>query len=152
MSLKGPSRQIERRYIREYVLTRFPKRQWAAWNMPIGLPPEELRRANPDLQLRTFNSWRAYADALVHDGAVIWLIEAKINNIKRGVGDLDRYMTIVRQTPELHRFQDTEINPLLVIPLDDQVTIQHAQTRGFSVDVYRPEWVADYLRERGILA
>ncbi len=143
---------IERRYIQEYVVQAFPDRVWAQWNVPIGPFPEKMVKQFPDRPPTSFNPWRSFADALVDDGKQLILIEAKIHNLKRGVGDLDRYMSIIRETPELVRYKDTPIELRLVIPMDDPTTMAHAQRRGVTVAIYRPQWVLDYLKERGILA
>lgn len=152
MSPPRKIRMIERRYVQEYVLQAFPGRVWAQWNVPIGPIPETLLRAHPDISLKTAKPWRSFADALVYDGKKLFLIEAKIHNLKRGVGDLDRYMSIIRETPELQRYKSTPIELRLVIPMDDPTTMAHAQQRQVVVAIYRPQWVIDYLKERGILA
>jgi len=143
-------RQIERRYIVEYVMQKFPDRVAVRFNAPIGLPPEELLKRYPGEDPRAFQKWRSYADAIVILRDRIVLIEAKIHDLRRGVGDLLDYAAIFWDTPEMAAYRDKRLELLLVIPVPDYRTLESAKRHKVAVDIYCPSWVEEYRKERGL--
>jgi len=144
---RRPYRHVERRYIVEYVTNKFPNRIWAGFNIRLGLPPDELRKRYPNIPESHFKVWMPTADAIVVTKDSIYVVEAKIRNPRSALGQLVDYARRIPDTPELKRFLPRQIIKLLVIPLEDPELIKTCQELGINIDVYRPAWVVDYLRE-----
>lgn len=151
MVTRKPSQQVERRFVREFVINEYPKRQWVRFNAPLGIVPEALQKQYPDVPIKRFQKWRRYVDAVVMKEKQIILIEGKIHNIKRGVGDLEDYLQMLKLTPEFKDYMDREIVPTLVIPYEDPYTIARCDEKGFTVKIYLPNWLKEYLKQKGIL-
>jgi len=128
-------------------MNKFPNRIFASFNVRLGLPPEELRKRYPDIPESHFKVWMPTADAIVVTKERIYVVEAKIRNPRNALGQLVDYARRLPNTPELKRFFPREIVKLLVIPLEDPELIMTARELGINIDVYRPDWVIDYLRE-----
>lgn len=148
---RRPYRQIERRYVLEYVLNRFPNRLWAGFNVRLGPPPEVMRKMYPDVPPSHFKVWQPWVDAIVVTPQYLYVIEAKIRNPRMAIGQLLDYAERVPYTPELARWLPREIIKLLVIPFRDPMIVDLCRKYGIQVDVYRPQWVIDYMREVGLI-
>jgi len=145
-------RPIERRYIVEYVATHFPNAERSFFNVRLGKPPQEAKKAAPHLSDKWFKVWTPYADAIVVDKEHIWVIEAKIRNPRPAIGQLIDYVRRVPDTPLLQPYlPNRSIVPLLVMPLEDPEMIRTAELYGVVVDIFMPKWVEEYLREIHVL-
>ncbi len=145
-------RAIERRYIIEYVYTKWPNPTAVFFNIRLGKPPGEAKKAAPHLEEKWFKVWTPYADAIVVDKEHVWVIEAKIRNPRQALGQLIDYVRRVPDTKKLWRYlPNRSIVPLLVMPLEDPEIVRTAELYGIVVDFFRPKWVEEYLREIGIL-
>jgi len=132
-------------------MNKFPERIFTCFNMRLGPPPEELKKRYPDLNPRYFMIWQPFADAVVVTKDTIWIIEAKIRNPTGAVGQLKRYVMAAYETPELKKYMDRPVKGLLVMALRNPEIERFALMEGIQVDYYMPKWVADYLREVGVL-
>lgn len=148
---RRPYRQIERRYIVEYVAKKYHQRIAVFFNIRLGPPPEEAKKAYPELPERWFKPWKAFADAVVVTDSTIDVIEAKIRNPRQAIGQLLDYARRVPYTPELKRYLGRAIRKILVIPLKDPEIEKTAAEYGIVVDYYTPKWVLDYMREVGLI-
>ena len=144
---RRPYRQIERRYVIEYVVNKFPNRIWAAFNVRLGMPPKRMREMYPDVPPEHFKVWLPTADAVVVDGSYIYVIEAKIRQPRAAIGQLLDYARRVPETPDLRRFLPREVVKVLVVPLKDPELEKTCEMYGIKVDYFCPQWVLDYMRE-----
>ena len=149
--IRGKYRMIERRYVIEYVFKRFKEAVWRGFNVRLGMPPEEWRKRYPELSHRWWKVWMAYADAVVVTDDAIWIIEAKIRNPRTAIGQLLDYRERLKVTPEFKQWLNRPIKLLLVIPIPAPEIESLAKNYGIEVDHYLPEWVANYMREVGLL-
>ncbi len=148
---RRPYRQIERRYVVEYVAAKYPKRVAAYFNLRLGLPPEELRRRYPELPPEWGRVWMPFADAVVITESTIDVIEAKIRNPRQALGQLLDYVRRVPYTPELRRYLGREVRPILVMPYRDPEIERTCAEIGIYVDYFRPLWVEEYMKSVGLL-
>ena len=148
---RGKYRRVERRYVVDYVLNKFPNRLKVYFNLRLGPPPEHVKRAFPGLPRGYYKVYQRYADAVVITDTHIILIEAKVHNIKVGIGYLLEYKTLVCQTPELRPYCNRELRLLLVIPIPDPWVLNNARSLGIDVDIYCPDWLKSILREKHLL-
>jgi len=142
---------IERRYVVEYVMNKFPERVYTHFNMRLGPPPSELAKKYPNMNPRWFKVWQPFADAIVVTRDTLWVIEAKVRNPTGAIGQLKRYILSVYETPELKPYLDRPVKGLLVMPLRHPIIERFALLEGIYVDYYCPRWVEDYLREVGVI-
>jgi len=144
-------RRVEREYVVDYVANKFPRRLKAYFNLRLGPPPEFVRRAYPNLPPGYFRSWQRYADAVVVTDDGLYLIEAKVHNLRIGISYLLEYKDLIPQTPELRPYINRPLHLRLVIPVPDPWIMQNAQKFGIEVDVYQPEWLVPILKEKGLI-
>lgn len=142
--------QRERRYIVEYVNEEYPDRVTAMLNVAIGLPPEELFKAHPEIPLENFRRWRFYVDAVVVTKGEIIVIEGKIRKISEGLGQLMLYTALLPDTPELQPWINKPLIAELVCPRPDPRVIAFASSVGIRVVIWTKPWVQQYLREIGL--
>jgi len=143
-------KQRERRYVPEYVEQKYPARVAVFYNMAIGPAPEDLSSAYPDIALSHFRRWRYWIDAVVILRDRMVLIEGKLRNPQDGIGQLLLYRSLLPETPELKPYRGLPIEARIVVPREDPRIIAFAHANNIVVDIYRPEWALEYLRELGL--
>jgi len=144
-------RRVEREYVVDYVLNKFPRRLKVYFNLRLGPPPAHVAKAYPNLPRGYFKVWQRYADAVVITDDAVYLIEAKVHNIKVGPGYLVEYRQLLPQTPELKPYLNRPIHLRLVIPVPDPWVINTCKQLGIEVDIYQPEWLVPILKEKGLI-
>jgi len=144
-------RVVERRYVVDFVINHFKNRKFVYFNAPIGPTPEVLRKAYPELPESYFRRWRRFVDAIVVLPDSVVIIEAKIRDPFKGLGDLIHYKSLVPQTPELAPYLTLPIRYMLVAPIERPDIKFLAQQHGIEFVKYVPDWVIPYLKETGWL-
>lgn len=144
-------KQRERRYVPEYCEKTYPERVAIFYNMAVGPAPEELNRLHPEVPLAAFRRWRFWIDAVVILQDRMILVEGKLRQVQGGLGQLLFYQWMLPQTPELAPYKHLAVEMVLVIPKPDPRILGFADRMGITVDVYRPEWAMEYLRELGMV-
>ena len=97
--------------------------------------------------VRVGRPWRLEVDALVFADTKLVLAEAKVYNLRDGVGDLLCYRPQIPVTPELQEYKDWPVEMVLVIPWTSDWALEIAETAGVNVDVFCPDWLVDYIEE-----
>lgn len=141
-------RRVEREYVVDYVVNKFPNRVKAYFNLRLGAPPSWVKKAYPNVPAGYFKVWQRYADAVVITETAIFLIEAKVHNIKVGPGYLLEYKNLVPQTPELRPYLGRPLHLRLVIPIPDPWVAETCKQLGIELDIYQPEWLIPLLKEK----
>lgn len=138
----------ERRYIVEWANLRFPEAE-KMFNVPLGPVPESLIAELGSLEkaARTFRSWRPKIDAVLKLPDKAIFAEAEILDPKNAIGDLLYYRELIPETPDLGEILNMKHEFWLVIPTYLKWVQEFATKRGIVVDIYTPEWLADYLEE-----
>jgi hypothetical protein len=77
-----------------------------------------------------------------------FLIEAKIRDVKAGIGDLLYYRGMVPQTLDMPFYDGQPISYRLVVPWMIPWVQNAATVAGVEVVVHAPAWIADYVKER----
>jgi hypothetical protein len=112
----------------------------------VGQIPSELDVAGlDDAELRMVGVWRRWVDAVVVDPPLIRVIEAAILPDPGDVSQLELYLHLLPMTPELREFEHLRPAGMLVYALDDPVIRRLAADRNFTVEIYQPVWLAQYL-------
>jgi len=141
-------KERERRYISEYMLTTWPRGEWQL-NVELGpIPQEYVDRYGLGRAAALFRPTRPRVDAVKWQDDKYYLLEAKIRNIKDGIGDLYYYRGMAARTPDLPFYDGQPIVCRLVVPwMIDWIRVA-AEEAQVEVVVFWAEWIAEYVEER----
>lgn len=143
-----PRKERERRYISEYLLAAFPKGDYQL-NVELGpIPQEYVDRYGFGKAAAMFRPTRPRVDAVKWTKDAYYLIEAKVRDIKAGIGDLSYYKGMVPQTLDLPFYDGQPIICRLVVPWMIDWIKAAAEAAQVEVVVFWSEWIADYVKER----
>lgn len=141
-------KERERRYISEYLLKAFPEGGYQL-NVELGpIPKEYVDRLGIGKAAALFRPTRPRVDAVKWTPNKYILIEAKIRDIKAGIGDLSYYRGMAERAPDLPFYDGQPIVLQLVVPwMIDWIKVA-AEAAKVEVVVFFVEWIADYVKER----
>lgn len=143
-----PRQERERRYISEYMKVHFPDGNWQI-NVELGpIPKEYVDRYGLGKAAAMFRPTRPRVDAVRWTKDRYYLIEAKLRDIKAGIGDLSYYKGMAKATPDLPFYDGQEIVSQLVVPWMIDWISWAAEAAQVEVVVFWVDWVADYIKER----
>lgn len=143
-----PRKERERRYIAEYMKFQWPEGGWQL-NVPIGpIPPEYIDRYGLGKAAALFRPTRPRVDAVKWTPNAYYLIEAKVRDIKAGIGDLSYYRGMLPNTRDLPFYDGQLVVLRLVVPWMIEWIRAAADSAGVEVVVYWVDWIADYVKER----
>lgn len=138
----------ERRYISEYMLDTWPAGEYQL-NVELGpIPQDYVQRYGLTKAAALFRPTRPRIDAVKWQPDIYYLIEAKIRDIKAGIGDLSYYASIIPQTPDLPFYSGQPIVRRLIVPWMLDWLAPVATAAGVEVIVYERDWIQEYVRER----
>lgn len=143
-----PRQERERRYISEYMMKTWPEGNWQL-NVELGpIPQEYVDRYGLGKAAALFRPTRPRVDAVKWLPGAYYLIEAKIRDIKAGIGDLSYYKGMIAQTKDLPYYEGQPVILRLVVPWMIDWIRSAADAAGVEVVVFWSEWIADYVKER----
>lgn len=143
-----PRKERERRYIADYMKFAFPEGGWQL-NVELGpIPKEYVDRYGLGKAAAMFRPTRPRVDAVKWMPRAYYLIEAKIRDIKAGIGDLTYYRGMIKNTPDLPFYDGQPIICRLVVPWMIDWIRAAAEAAQVEVVVYWADWIADYVKER----
>jgi len=143
-----PRKERERRYIAEYMKDTWPEGNWQL-NVELGpIPQEYVTRYGMTKAAALFRPTRPRVDAVKWLPDVYYIIEAKIRDIKAGIGDLLYYKGMAEKALDLPFYDGQPIISRLVIPWMIDWMRDAADAAQIEVAVFSPDWIADYVRER----
>lgn len=141
-------KERERRYISEYMLDTWPAGGWRL-NVQLGPIPQDLiDRHGPIQAARIFQPTRPRVDAVMPTDDAYYLIEAKVRDVKNGIGDLTFYRGLASKTLDLPGYTGQPIVARLVIPWMIEWMQDAADANQVDVRVFERDWIADYVKER----
>ena len=143
-----PRQERERRYIAEYMMKTWPEGNWQL-NVELGpIPQEYVDRYGLGKAAAMFRPTRPRVDAVKWLPGAYYLIEAKIRDIKAGIGDLSYYKGMILNTPDLPYYEGQPVILRLVVPWMIEWIRAAADSAGVEVIVFWQDWIADYVKER----
>ncbi len=143
-----PRQERERRFIAEYMMKTWPEGKWQL-NVELGpIPQEYVQRYGMERAAALFRPTRPRVDAVKWLPGAYYLIEAKIRDIKAGIGDLLYYKGMVSQTPDLPYYEGQPIIYRLVVPWMIDWIKAAADSAQVEVVVFMADWIAAYAEER----
>jgi hypothetical protein len=141
-------KERERRYIAEYMMAEWPGGGWQL-NVELGpIPQEYVDRYGLGKAAAIFRPTRPRVDAIKWTTDQYYIIEAKLRDIKAGIGDLSYYRDMITRTPDLPFYDGQPITYRLVIPYMIDWIRQAADAAKVEVIVYHADWIDEYVRER----
>lgn len=141
-------KERERRYISEYMRDTYPRGDYLV-NVELGpIPQEYVSRYGLAKAAALFRPTRPRVDAVHWSPDEYVLIEAKLRDIKTGIGDLMYYLQQAKIAPDLPHYDGQPIVTRLVVPFDLAWLRPAADAAGVEVVVYYQDWISDYVRER----
>lgn len=143
-----PRQERERRLISEYLKDAFPEGGYQV-NVELGpIPKEYVQRMGFARAAAMFRPTRPRIDAVKWSPDQYILIEAKLRDIKSGIGDLLYYRNIIPKTLDLPEYTGQPITTRLVIPWMLDWLTPVAQANNIEVVIFAPDWVSEYVKER----
>ena len=138
----------EGRLVGEYLAVRFPDVRTAqrvrVGSYAASLDPAELTPG----EARMLGVWRRWVDAVVFLADHTLLIEAAIVPDPGDVAQLDLYRELWPMTPEYRDRRELPVLGRLVYAVDDPPIKVLASRWGFTVDIFRPPWIDEYLSRK----
>jgi len=143
-----PRQERERRYISEYMMKTWPEGGWQL-NVELGpIPKEYVDRYGQGKAAAMFRPTRPRVDAVKWTPDRYYLIEAKIRDIRTGIGDLSYYKGMLASTADLPFYEGQPIICRLVVPwMIDWIRVA-ADAAGIDVVVFEADWIQAYVEER----
>lgn len=143
-----PRKERERRYISNCMKDFYPDMHWQL-NVELGLiPPEYVERYGLSRAAALFRPTRPRVDAVRWTPTAYYLIEAKLRDIKAGIGDLMFYRAQIKTTPDLPFYDGQPIKCLLFMPWMIDRLLESAKEAEIEVIVKWYEWIGEYIEER----
>lgn len=143
-----PRKERERRYIAEYMKDTWPEGNWQL-NVELGpIPQEYVDRYGLGKAAALFRPTRPRVDAVKWTPEAYYLIEAKVRDIKAGIGDLTYYGAMVKNTLDLPFYEGQPVIRRLVVPWMIDWIKWAADAAQVEVVVFWVDWIADYIKER----
>lgn len=141
-------REIEPRWVAEYVATFFP-REIVKLRTPLGSIPQSLvDEFGADKALRLYRPSRPEVDACVLKKRRIIIIEAKIFKFMDGLSKLPVYRSLIASTPELADFAGWPVDMQLLVAKKVSWVEEAAIKQGIEVVEWSPPWVTQVWEER----
>jgi len=141
-------KERERRYIAEYMVHQWPEGDWQL-NVELGpIPQDYVNRLGLARAAALFRPTRPRVDAVKWTKDRYYIIEAKIRDIKAGIGDLSYYGNMISRTPDLPFYDGQVVIRRLVVPWMIDWIQWAADAAQVEVVVFEKEWIAEYVRER----
>jgi hypothetical protein len=126
----------------------FPDMNWQL-NVELGeIPSEYVQRYGMAKAAALFRPTRPRVDAVRWEPDRYLLIEAKLRDIKSGIGDLLYYRNMLPSTPDLPFYKGQPFVFRVVVPWMLEWLQPMATAAGVEVDVKHYDFIDDYVKER----
>ena len=128
----------------EYLLEKFPQAV-TMHRVPLGAIPDELKEIHgPAAAVKWFRPSRPVADAIALFGRRLFLIEGKIFDPNRAIGQLLFYSRLIPSTPELKDYKDFTIIMQLVTARAPPWASRADLFPEIQIIEYQPAWIQEY--------
>jgi len=141
-------REIEPRWVAEYVLANYPEDP-VKYRVPLGAIPTDVEeRLGPEKARRSFRPWRPEVDALVLQKARLILVEGKIFKYMDGLSKLPIYKSLIPSTPELQAYKALPVDMELLLVRPVSWVTEAAEKAGVRIVLWAPPWIIPIWEER----
>jgi len=148
MAFSKPRRELEPRWVSEYMAATYPKAE-VRMRVPLGPIPKETSADYGLMKgLRVYRPWRPEVDAAARWTNKTILVEAKIFKYMDGLSKLPVYKSLLPDTPELAHWP-TDVIMELLIPAPITWVLSAAQNQGVRVvHTFVPDYIKQVWEER----
>lgn len=143
------AQRIERemRLLKEYIAQTYPN-SLAWFRVRLGPYPESISLgAGIEVSGKVKSVYNRWADAVVIDGEMVLLFEAKIRSEPGALAQLELYRKLLPETPEFASISQRIVQPVLLSAFPDPEVDAMARDKGFWTRIYTPDWVKRYWEE-----
>jgi len=141
-------RDIEPRWVSEYVVAKFPRAP-VKFRCPLGPIPRELTEIyGKEKAIRVYRPYRPEVDALVMARDRLVLIEAKIFKYMDGLSKLPVYKALIPDAPELRPWVGWRVDMQLLVPRRLDWVVAAGKRMGVEILDWAPDWVLKIWEER----
>jgi len=139
---------LEEEMLVKYVNQRWPGgRTW--FHVRLGkLPDLEIPGLDPEKARRLAMPAMPEIDAVVVDGADVWLIEAKVVRVWENLGKMLLYKALLPQTPGWENVDVSKIKLLMVVARAPPELIAAAAAQAVQVEKYTTARIEEFLASR----
>lgn len=130
-------RQIEPRFVNDWLMLNYPNELWIT-RQHIGPIPKKTVAA-------AYGVLMNWVDAIVIMPNKILLIEAKLRNEVKGIGQLLLYESLFAQTPKFSRYHTRPIEKILLCLRNIPAVKEEAEKQGIKYITYKPAWLLQEL-------
>jgi len=88
-----------------------------------------------------------YADGILQLPSEVLIIEAKVKATPGAIGQVKFYLRQAFRTPDLQPWMALPFVPVVLFAEDDSDVSNFARQEGCRVEIYTPQWIADYLTQ-----
>jgi len=133
--------------LREWALLRYPGvRLWEQ----LRLGPTEAKLVGVEVSPALENALRVenwYADGVLILPHEVLIVESKIKATPAAEGQVNFYVERAFATPFLQPYMNLPFQAVLLFGESDPVVENFCRRKGCRVEVYTPQWIADYLTQ-----
>ena len=128
--------QHEKRYTNDFFRAFYLDQHWQprVWLGPGDPSGDEFK----------FGPRTRWADAIVFQPNLITIVEFKLEPKPDGIGQLDLYEQMFRQTLRFQRYWDRPIKKVLVTTRIDDAIQELAVLHNIDYVVFRPSWISTW--------
>jgi len=135
----------ESRLVGEWLAQRWPGRR-TLQHVRLGRLPDGLDTTGlSPSELTALGVYRRYCDALIVDPPTLWVAEAMIVPKPGKVSQLELYIELLPDTPELGPLLSLAPRGVLVSAVDDPTLARMCAKRNLNWQLFTPAWVGSYL-------
>jgi hypothetical protein len=146
---RGKYRQVERRWVIEYIMTRCANAIYKIAHKRLGsVSPDIVKRA-ARLPSNVYKVYLPYADAICIWPDRIEIIEFKVHDPMKAISQLMYYKALAMVDADLKKFMPRPVVVKLVYWRDDPNIRAMCQANGIIFEVDHPPWLDPILRDYG---
>jgi hypothetical protein len=147
---RKPRREWEAEYVAEYCSKAYPNTR-VVYHARLGqFPPEMRETTEEEAEQRMLRVYMRWADAIAFPEGEVHIIEGKLlpHHYLKGITELELYIRLFKETAEYRDYRALPTIGVLVVPVEDPVTMQIARSRGIRTPVYKPSFWDEFWQEQ----
>jgi len=146
---RGRYRQVERRWVLEYIMTKCKDAVYKVAHKRLGALPPDMFTRTTGVPASSLKVYLPYCDAVCVWPDRIELIEFKVHDPMKAISQLIYYKTLAIQDDELKKFMPRPIVLKLVYWRYDPNIDAICRANGIVLEVDHPAWLDPILKDYG---
>ena len=104
----------------------------------------EVGPFDPNDPVQAYSQLRRFCDLIVDVNDSLYVIEAKMKPTPSAISQLQTYITLIRQTPDLEYYWDKPMQGIILTTMDDPAVRKTANDWGFLYEVFEPSFMDEW--------